>query len=281
MKRFAVKGLAFVRAIVAAFVIMATAALVARAEDRFIIVASTTSTADSGLFDWLLPKFEEKTGIDVRVVAKGTGQAIESAKRGDADVLVVHSRAAEEAFVAEGYGVKRYDLMHNDFLIAGPSADPAHIKGMVKASDALGAIAGSQAPFASRGDDSGTHKAEMKLWIAAGVDPSASSGAWYKSLGSGMGATLNTASAMGAYVLSDRATWAAFGNKGDLVELVAGDPALRNDYGIILVNPAKFPHVKAQEGQAFVVWMLSPDGQGAINAFHVEGQQVFFGDAPK
>ncbi len=260
--------------------LMAIAALSApgsaSAGERFIIVASTTSTADSGLFDWLLPKFENQTGIDVRVVAKGTGQAIESAKRGDADVLVVHNRPAEEQFVAEGFGLRRDDLMYNDFLIAGPGSDPAGIKRRASAAEALALIAASGASFASRGDDSGTHKAEMKLWQQAGVDPTLGSGQWYKSLGSGMGATLNAASAMEAYVLTDRATWAAFGNKADLVVLVEGDPALKNEYGIILANPERFPHVKAIDGQAFIDWMLSPDGQGAIDAFRIGGAQAFF-----
>jgi tungstate transport system substrate-binding protein len=267
------RAIRLLAALAAAYLSLARSAAAA---DRFIIVASTTSTADSGLFDWLLPKFEDKTGIDVRVVAKGTGQAIESAMRGDADVLLVHNRPAEERFVAEGFGVRRDDLMYNDFIIVGPSADPAAIKGLAKPDAALAAIANRQALFTSRGDDSGTHKAEIKLWEKAGLDPIAASGQWYKSLGSGMGATLNAASAMGAYVLTDRATWAAFGNKGDLAILVEGDPALRNDYGIILVSPARFAHVKAAEGQAFVDWMLSAEGQNAIDAFRVGGEQVFF-----
>ncbi len=234
------------------------------ADERFIVVASTTSTEDSGLFDYLLPLFTKKTGIEVRVVAKGTGQAIDLAKKGDADVLFVHDRKSEEQFVADGFGVKRFEVMYNDFIIVGPQADPAGIKGMSEAPAALAKIAAAAAPFASRGDDSGTHKAELRLWKEAGVDVKAASGGWYRETGSGMGPTLNTAAGMGAYALADRGTWLAFKNKGDLQILVEGDKRLFNQYGIMLVNSAKFPHVKAGDGQAFVDWVISPEGQQAI-----------------
>lgn len=250
-------------------------------DERFILVASTTSTADSGLYTYLLPIFTEKTGIEARVVARGTGEAIELAKRGDADVLLVHNKPSEEQFVAEGYGVERKDLMYNDFVLIGPKADPAGIRGGRDAVAALTAIARAEAPFASRGDDSGTHKAEMKLWSATGIDVARASGTWYRALGSGMGATLNTAAGMGAYVLSDRATWAAFQNKADLEILVEGDRALSNQYGVILVNPAKFPHVKAADGQAFIDWLLSDEGQQAIASFTIDGQQVFYPNAER
>ena len=212
--------------------------------DQFIIVASTTSTENSGLFSFILPKFTEKTGIEVRVVAVGTGQAIKNAQNGDADVLFVHHKASEEKFVADGFGVERFDVMYNDFVIIGPGDDPAAIKGMNEVAVALQKIAAAQAPFASRGDDSGTHKKELSLWQDAAVDVKAASGSWYRETGSGMGATLNIASAMNAYVMSDRATWLKFGNKGDLEILLEGDSRLFNQYGIILVNPEKHPHVK-------------------------------------
>jgi tungstate transport system substrate-binding protein len=246
------------------------------ADERFIVVASTTSTQDSGLFDYLLPLFTKKTGIEVRVVAKGTGQAIDLAKKGDADVLFMHDKKSEEKFVAEGFGVKRFEVMYNDFIIVGPQADPAGIKGASDAPAALAKIAAAAAPFASRGDDSGTHKAELRLWKEAGVDVKAASGTWYRETGSGMGPTLNTAAGMGAYALADRGTWLAFKNKGDLEILVEGDKRLFNQYGIMLVNPAKFPHVKAADGQAFVDWVISPEGQQAIANYRIEGQQLFF-----
>jgi len=246
------------------------------AGERFIVVASTTSTEDSGLFDYLLPLFTQKTGIEVRVVAKGTGQAIDLAKKGDADVLLVHDMKSEEQFVADGFGVKRFEAMYNDFIIVGPQADPAGIKGTPDAPAALAKIAAAAAPFASRGDDSGTHKAELRLWTEAGVDVRAASGSWYRETGSGMGPTLNTAAGMGAYALADRGTWLAFKNKGDLQILVEGDKRLFNQYGIMLVNPAKFPHVKAADGQAFVDWVISPEGQQAIANYRIEGQQLFF-----
>jgi tungstate transport system substrate-binding protein len=246
------------------------------AEDRFIVVASTTSTLDSGLFEHLLPLFAQKTGIEVRVVAKGTGQAIKEAQNGDADVLFLHDKKSEKKFVADGFGVKRFDVMYNDFVIVGPKSDPAGITGLKDAPAALAKVAAANAPFASRGDDSGTHKAELRLWTAAGVDVKAASGGWYRETGSGMGPTLNTAAGMGAYALADRGTWLAFKNKGDLEILVEGDRRLFNQYGVMLVNPQKHPHVKATDGQAFVDWLISPEGQRAIADFKIEGQQLFF-----
>jgi tungstate transport system substrate-binding protein len=251
----------------------------ALADSSYITVASTTSTENSGLFDYLLPKFTDKTGIEVGVVAVGTGQAIKLAENGDADVLFVHHKPSEEKFVAQGYGVKRYDVMYNDFVIIGPKSDPAGIRGMQDAALALKKIATAQAPFTSRGDDSGTHKKELSLWNDAGVDVEQASGRWYRETGSGMGATLNTASAMNAYVLSDRATWLKFGNKGNLEILLEGDPKLFNQYGIILVNPEKYPHVKAEAGQTFIDWVLSAEGQKLIGDYTIEGQQAFFPDA--
>ncbi len=248
----------------------------ALADERFIVVASTTSTEDSGLFDYLLPLFTKKTGIEVRIVAKGTGHAIDLAKKGDADVLLVHDKKSEEKFVADGFGVKRFEVMYNDFIIVGPQADPVGIKGMSEAPAVLAKIATAAAPFASRGDDSGTHKAERRLWKEAGVDVKAASGSWYRETGSGMGPTLNTAAGMGAYALADRGTWLAFKNKGDLTTVVEGDKRLFNQYGIMLVSPAKFPHVKAADGQAFVDWVISPEGQQAIANYKIEGQQMFF-----
>ncbi|WP_299484010.1 substrate-binding domain-containing protein [uncultured Roseibium sp.] len=249
------------------------------AEDRFIIVQSTTSTQNSGLFDHLLPAFQEKTGIEVRVVAVGTGQAIRNATNGDGDVLLVHSRPSEEKFVADGLGVTRADLMYNDFVVVGPAADPAGVSGSNNAIDALRKIAEAETPFASRGDDSGTHKAELRLWMAAGVDTTSASGAWYRETGSGMGATLNTGTGMDAYVLTDRATWIAFGNKGNHEIVVEGDPRLFNQYGVILVNPQVHPHVKAEMGQTFIDWLLSKEGQRSIADFTVDGQQLFFPNA--
>ncbi len=253
--------------------------LAAQAEERFIIVQSTTSTQNSGLFDHILPIFEEETGIDVRVVAVGTGQAIRNAANGDGDVLFVHAKPAEEQFVAEGHGVARHDVMYNDFVIVGPPDDPAGVSGMEDAVAALAKIAEAEAPFASRGDDSGTNKAELRLWQAAGIDAQGASGTWYRETGSGMGATLNTGTAMGAYIMTDRATWIAFGNKGDHEIAVEGDPRLFNQYGIILVDEAKHPGVKTELGRQFVDWVLSEEGQAAIGAFEVEGQQLFFPNA--
>ena len=250
----------------------------AGAEARFITVASTTSTQDSGLFEYLLPIFTAKTGIEVRVVAKGTGQAIKLAEAGDADVLFVHHQPSEEKFVADGFGVKRFPVMYNDFLIVGPKADPAGIRGLGDVAAALQKIAAAEAPFASRGDDSGTHKVELALWKAAGIDPQPASGKWYREMGAGMGETLNSAAGMGAYTLTDRATWVAFQNKGELEALTEGDTRLFNQYGVILVNPARFPHVKAADGQAFIDWLISPEGQQAIAGFKLQGQQLFFPD---
>jgi tungstate transport system substrate-binding protein len=253
----------------------------AAAEDKFILVQSTTSTQNSGLFDHILPMFTAKTGIEVRVVAVGTGQAIRNARNGDGDVLLVHAKPAEEQFVADGEGAERFDVMYNDFVIVGPAADPAGVAGSSDVVASFRKIAGTQAPFASRGDDSGTNKAELRLWREAGVDVKAASGGWYRETGSGMGATLNTGTGMGAYIMTDRATWIAFGNKGDHRIAVEGDPKMFNQYGIILVNPAKHPNVKADLGQAFVDWVISPEGQAAIAGFVVDGQQLFFPNAVK
>lgn len=251
----------------------------AQAEERFITVASTTSTQNSGLFDYLLPLFQKKTGIEVRVVAVGTGQAIQLAERGDADVLLVHHKPSEEKFVQDGHGIKRSEVMYNDFVIVGPKADPAGIRGQHDPVAALQKIAAAKAPFASRGDDSGTHKLELELWQAANVDSKAASGQWYRETGSGMGATLNTASGLDAYTLTDRATWISFKNKGTLEVLVQDNPRLFNQYGVILVNPAKHPTVKAKDGQAFIDWLLSAEGQKAIASFKVDNQQLFFPNA--
>jgi len=248
------------------------------AEEKSIVVASTTSTQDSGLFGYLLPIFKEKTGIEVKVVAQGTGQALDTARRGDADVVFVHAKAQEEKFLAEGFAEKRFDVMYNDFVLIGPKDDPAGIKGK-DIETALRAIAAKAAPFVSRGDRSGTHVAELALWKGAGVDLAAAKGSWYREIGQGMGAALNTAGAMGAYVLSDRGTWISFKNKGDLAIVVEGDKRLFNQYGVMLVNPQKFPHVKKELGQAFVDWLISKEGQAAIANYKIEGQQLFFPDA--
>lgn len=251
----------------------------ALAAEKFITVQSTTSTQNSGLFDYILPMFTAETGIEIRVVAVGTGQAIKNARNGDGDVLLVHARAAEEKFVAEGYGVKRHDLMYNDFVVVGPAHDPAGVAGMTDAVAALRKIAAANAPFASRGDDSGTHKKELALWREAAIDVAAASGSWYRETGSGMGATLNLATGMGAYALTDRATWIAFGNKGDFSVLVAGDEALFNQYGVILVNPEKHGNVKTESGRTFIGWLLGKRGQTAIASYRVDGQQLFFPNA--
>ena len=251
----------------------------AAALDRFIVVQSTTSIRNSGLFDHILPMFTGKTGIEVRVVAVGTGQAIRNAANGDGDVLFVHARTAEEKFVADGDGVARFDVMYNDFVIVGPPSDPAGVAGMADAVAALAKIAAAEAPFASRGDDSGTHKAELGLWREAGVDVEAASGGWYRETGSGMGATLNIGTGMGAYVMTDRATWIAFGNKGRHRIAVEGDPRLFNQYGIVPVNPDKHPGVKADLGRQFVDWVLSGEGQAAIASYKVDGRQLFFPNA--
>ena len=249
------------------------------AQDESIIVQSTTSTANSGLLDVLLPKFSKTSGITVNVVAVGTGQAIKNAENCDGDVLLVHAKAAEEKFINAGFGVERFDLMYNDFVIVGPAADPAGVAGMTNATAALQKIAAAEAPFASRGDDSGTHKKELQLWKAAGIDVAAASGRWYRATGSGMGATLNTGVGMGAYVMTDRATWISFANKGDFMVEVEGDKALFNQYGVMLVNPEKCPSVKAAEGQAFVDWLISDAGQTAIAEYKIDGQQLFFANA--
>ena len=254
-------------------------ALPVNADDKFIVVASTTSTEQSGLFGYLLPIFEKDTGIKVRVVALGTGQALDLARRGDADVAFVHDTAAEEKFIAEGNGVKRYPVMYNDFVLIGPKSDPAKIAGGKDILAAMVKIQEAQAPFASRGDNSGTHAAELRYWKDAGVDLAAKKGAWYRDTGSGMGPTLNTASSMNAYVLADRGTWLSFKNRGDLAILVEGDKRLFNQYGVMLVNPAKHPHVKADLGQQFVDWVISPRGQEAIAGYRIGGEQLFFPNA--
>jgi tungstate transport system substrate-binding protein len=263
----------------AIFALFILAIPISRAAVDFNIVQSTTSTQNSGLFEHILPLFTEKTGIEVRVVAVGTGQALKNAQKGDGDVVLVHSQPDEEKFVTEGWGVKRYPVMYNDFIIVGPAADPARIAGMKQAPDALKKIATAQSLFASRADDSGTHKAELKLWQQAGVTPKASSGSWYLETGSGMGATLNTAVGKQAYALTDRGTWLAFANKDDFKVLVEGDDKLFNQYGVILVNPAKHPNVKAKEGQAFIDWLTGPEGQAAIADYKIDGQQLFFPNA--
>ncbi|HEX4333474.1 MAG TPA: substrate-binding domain-containing protein [Usitatibacter sp.] len=240
--------------------------------DDFITVASTTSTEQSGLFKYLLPEAKKALGFDVHVVAVGTGQALDIARRGDADVVFVHDKVAEEKFLAEGYGVKRYDVMYNDFVIVGPKADPAHAKGNDVVA-ALGKIAAAGAPFASRGDKSGTDAAEKRYWKEAGIKPA---GSWYRETGSGMGPTLNTASGMNAYALTDRGTWLSFKNRGDLAILVAGDSKLFNQYGVMLVNPAKHPQVKKEMGQKLVDWLISPAGQHTISRYQIGGQQLFF-----
>jgi len=249
------------------------------AQDKSIVVASTTSTQDSGLFGHILPLFKAKTGIDAKIVAQGTGQALDTGRRGDADVVFVHAKAQEEKFVADGFGVQRFDVMYNDFVLIGPKSDPAKIKGGKDVVAALKAINGAGAAFVSRGDKSGTHAAELALWKAAGLDPAGAKPAWYREIGQGMGAALNTSGAMGAYVLSDRGTWISFKNKGELDIVVEGDQKLFNQYGIILVNPAKHPNVKKELGQQFIDWVLSAEGQNAIRSYKIEGQQLFFPNA--
>ncbi|WP_118135784.1 substrate-binding domain-containing protein [Oceanicella sp. SM1341] len=253
----------------------------ALAADEFITVQSTTSTQNSGLYDYLLPIYTGKTGVEVRVVAVGTGQAIKNAMNCDGDVLFVHAKPAEEKFVADGYAAQRTDVMYNDFVIVGPAADPAGVKGSNDVVASLEKIAGAEAPFASRGDDSGTNKAELILWQDAGIDPAAASGSWYRETGSGMGATLNTAVGMNAYSLTDRATWISFENKGDFEVLVEGDEKLFNQYGIMAVSQDKCPGVKAEAAQQFVDWVLSPEGQETIAGYKVNGQELFFPNAPK
>ena len=260
----------------AIFAVLLCSGLAAKAES--IVVASTTSTQDSGLFGYLLPLFQAKTGIEVKVVAQGTGQALDTARRGDADVVFVHARSAEEKFLTEGFSTKRYPVMYNDFVIVGPQNDPAAANGRDVVA-ALKAIKEKGASFISRGDRSGTHVAEIALWKAAGIDIAADKGPWYKEIGQGMGAALNMASGSNAYVLSDRGTWLAFKNRGELGILVEGDKRLFNQYGVMLVNPAKHPSVKAEPGQKFIDWLVSTEGQSAIAAYKINGQQLFYPNA--
>lgn len=249
------------------------------AENRSIVVASTTSTEQSGLFGFLLPQFTKKSGIEVKVVAVGTGQALDIGRRGDADVVFVHDKPAEEKFMSEGFGVHRFDVMYNDFVIIGPKADPAHLAGSKDVTAAFRGIAQNKAAFISRGDRSGTNAAELRYWKDAGIDIDAVKGAWYRDIGQGMGAALNMASAENAYVLSDRGTWLSFKNRGDLAILVEGDKRLFNQYGVMLVNPTKHPNVKTRDGQAFIDWLVSSDGQKTIADYKVGGEQLFFPDA--
>ena len=265
--------------VVAALLAGVQSPLWAADEERSIVVASTTSTQDSGLFEYLLPRFRNRTGISVKVIAQGTGQALDTARRGDADVVFVHDREAENAFVAEGYGVKRLAVMYNDFVLVGPRGDPAAIRGVPDVAKALAAIRASRSPFVSRGDRSGTHQAELRLWSEAGLVIDAGKDTWYHSVGQGMGAALNMAAASNAYVLADRATWSRFGNKAELQVLVEGDPRLFNPYGVILVNPAKHPHVKQALGQQFIDYLTSAQGQAEIARFRIEGRQVFYPNA--
>lgn len=249
------------------------------AQDKSIVVASTTSTQDSGLFGHLLPLFKAKTGIDARVISQGTGQALDTGRRGDADVVFVHAKSQEEKFVADGFGVKRFAVMYNDFILIGPKNDPAKVNGTKDIAAALVKIKNAGAPFISRGDKSGTHTAELNLWKVAGVDIAADKGPWYRDIGQGMGAALNTASASNAYVLTDRGTWLSFKNRGDLVISVEGDKRLFNQYGVILVDPKKHPHVKKDLAQSFIDWLISPEGQKAISDYKVGGEQLFFPNA--
>ena len=249
------------------------------AQDRSIVVASTTSTQDSGLFGHILPLFKGKTGIDVRVVAQGTGQALDTGRRGDADLVFVHAKSAEEKFLAEGFGVKRYPVMYNDFILIGAKSDPAGIQGSKDIVAALKALKDKGIAFISRGDKSGTHQAELNLWKAAGIDIAADKGPWYKEIGQGMGAALNTASASNAYVLADRGTWLSFKNRGDLVIVVEGDNRLFNQYGVMLVNPQKHPSVRKELGQQFIDWLVSAEGQRAIADYKIDGEQLFYPNA--
>ena len=258
----------------------AALAIQARAGES-ITVASTTSTEQSGLFGYLLPKFSRGTGIEVRVVAVGTGQALDIGRRGDADVVFVHDTPSELTFMAEGAGIDRREVMYNDFVLVGPRSDPADVRGLKDVAAALRRIAHAKAPFASRADDSGTHKAELRHWRDAGIDPKPFSGRWYRETGSGMGQTLNLAAAMDAYALTDRGTWLNFRNRGDLEILVEGDPKLFNRYGVMLVNPARHPHVKAAAGMAFINWLTSPEGQQTIADYRINGEQLFFPDYRK
>jgi tungstate transport system substrate-binding protein len=263
----------------AALAVITFAAPVANAQDKSIVVASTTSTQDSGLFEYLLPIFKQKSGITVKVVAQGTGQALDTGRRGDADVVFVHAKSAEEKFLAEGQSLKRYPVMYNDFVLIGPKSDPAHVKGIKDVAKAFQTIKDKQASFISRGDRSGTNIAELKLWKDAGIDIEKDKGPWYKAIGQGMGAALNTAGAGNAYVLSDRGTWIHFKNKGDLEIVVEGDKRMFNQYGVMLVNPAKHPNVKKELGQQFIDWLISPDGQKTIANYKINGQQLFYPNA--
>jgi len=272
------------RIVIAAALAAFVAATPVQAQDKSIVVASTTSTQDSGLFDYLLPLYKQKTGVTVKVVAQGTGQALDTGRRGDADVVFVHAKSAELKFLAEGQGVQRYPVMYNDFVLIGPKSDPAGIKGMKDVAKAMQTIKAKQAPFISRGDRSGTHIAELKLWKDAGIDiekdlASKNLGPWYKAIGQGMGAALNTAGASNAYVLSDRGTWIHFKNKGDLAILVEGDKRMFNQYGVMLVNPAKHPNVKKELGQQFIDYLISPEGQKDIANYKIDGQQLFYPNA--
>lgn len=268
LHRFLLRGL---------LVVAALLPTLGAAQERFITLASTTSTEQSGFFAQVVPKFRQATGIDVRVIAVGTGQAFDIARRGDADALLVHDRRGEDAFIADGYGLERRDVMYNDFVIVGPAADPAGIRGLASAAEAFARIAAGGHVFASRGDDSGTHRAELRLWRAAGVDlPGAR---WYRELGTGMGPTLNTSADLPAYTLSDRATWGSFRNRRDLVVLVEGDPVLFNPYATMLLNPERYPHLKHAEARAWHEWLVSEAGQAAIAAFNIEGERVYFPNA--
>ena len=269
------------RNLVLAFIVVAAAFAtpLARAQDKFIVVASTTSTEQSGLFSHLLPAFEQDTGIKVRVVAVGTGQALDIGRRGDADVVFVHDRAAEDKFMSEGEGVRRYPVMYNDFVLIGPKQDPAKVAGGKDILEALRKIEGAKTPFVSRGDRSGTHAAELRYWKDAGVDLDKTKGPWYRDTGSGMGPALNTAASMNAYILADRGTWLSFKNRGDLTIVVEGDRRLFNQYGVMLVNPQKHPNVKRALGQQFVEWLISRKGQETIAAYKIGGEQLFFPNA--
>src|SRR5450755_2469478 len=267
------------RTLTTAALALALAAPAFAQDDKTIVVASTTSTQDSGLFEYLLPIYKQKTGVTVKVISQGTGQALDTGRRGDADVVFVHAKSAEEKFLAEGEGVKRFPVMYNDFVLIGPQSDPAGIKGMKDVGQALKTIMAKQASFISRGDRSGTHVAELALWKASGIDIEKDKGAWYKSIGQGMGAALNTAGAGNGYVLSDRGTWIHFKNKGDLAILVEGDKRMFNQYGVMLVNPAKHPNVKKELGQQFIDYLISPEGQKDIANYKINGEQLFYPNA--
>ncbi|HEX3858982.1 MAG TPA: extracellular solute-binding protein [Pseudolabrys sp.] len=263
----------------AAFAVAIFSAQHAHAQEKSIVVASTTSTQDSGLFEYLLPLYKQKTGVTVKVIAQGTGQALDTGRRGDADVVFVHAKSAEEKFLAEGQSAKRYPVMYNDFVLIGPKSDPAGVKGVKDVGKAFQTIKDKQASFISRGDRSGTHIAELKLWKESGIDIEKDKGPWYKSIGQGMGAALNTASATNGYVLSDRGTWLNFKNRGDLEILVEGDKRMFNQYGVMLVSPEKHPNVKKDLGQQFIDYLVSPQGQKAIAGYKINGEQLFYPDA--